>query len=152
MVPRHGDATRLFVDDVYAGMQAPALTRTLTRTDFVRYAGASGDFNPMHYDEVRAREAGQPSVFGHGMLSMGMLGTAITDFAGAGSVLRYRVRFTAQTWPGETLTTEVTVAAVRRQDGNGRAVADLEVRVLNESGEAKVVGDATVALFDRPTP
>lgn len=140
-----GGAVRLRAENLKAGMAAPALTRTLTRTDFVRYAGASGDFNPMHHDEIRARGSGQPSVFGHGMLSMGMLATAITNFAGVGSVLRYRVRFTAQTWPGETLTSEVTVSAVRRE--HTRHVADLDVRLVNESGEAKVVGDATVVLL-----
>ena len=71
------------------------------------YAGASGDFNPMHHDEVAAKDAGLPSVFGHGMFTMGLLGKALTDYVGVGNLERYRVRFTKQTWPGETLTTKV---------------------------------------------
>ena len=126
------------------GMEAPVLRHTLTRTDLVRYAGASGDYNPMHHDEVKATAAGQPSVFGHGMLSMGFLGSAITAFAGAGSVVDYAVRFSRQTWPGEELITSVTVADVR--DADGHRLADLEVRLTNADGEEKVVGTATVRL------
>ena len=63
-------------DDVNEGDEAPAFSHTLTRTDLVQYAGASGDFNPMHTDEVAAQAAGLPSVFGHGMFTMGLLGTA----------------------------------------------------------------------------
>ena len=69
---------KLSYEDVQVGDEAPVISHTLTRTDLVRYAGASGDFNPMHTDEVLAVAAGQPSVFGHGMFSMGILATAIT--------------------------------------------------------------------------
>ena len=73
---------KLFFDDVNEGDEAPVVSHQLTRTDLVMYAGASGDFNPMHHDEVKAKEAGLPSVFGHGMFSMGLLGRAITDWVG----------------------------------------------------------------------
>ena len=86
---------KLSFEDVQVGDEAPVITHTLTRTDLVRYAGASGDFNPMHHDEVAAQAAGQPSVFGHGMFSMGLLGTALTDFVGVGNITRYKVRFAA---------------------------------------------------------
>ena len=75
---------KLSYDDVKVGDEAPVITHTLTRTDLVKYAGASGDFNPMHHDEVAAKAAGQPSVFGHGMFSMGLLGSALTDYVGSG--------------------------------------------------------------------
>ena len=65
------------------------------------YAGASGDFNPMHTDEVAAQAAGLPSVFGHGMFTAGLLATAVTNYVGIGNLKSYRVRFTKQTWPGE---------------------------------------------------
>ena len=80
---------KLSFDDVAVGDEAPVLTHKLTRTDLVKYAGASGDFNPMHHDEVLAKAAGQPSVFGHGMFSMGLLGTALTDYVGVGNLTRY---------------------------------------------------------------
>ena len=77
---------RLQLDAVKVGDEASTLTHTLTRTDLVMYAGASGDFNPMHTDEVTAKAAGMPSVFGHGMFSMGLLGTALTDYVGVGNL------------------------------------------------------------------
>ena len=89
---------------------------TLGRTDFVRYAGASGDFNPMHHDEVKARKANLPSVFGHGMLSMGILGEAVSDLVGTENLRHYSVRFVKQTWPGEVLRTRVVVERVHQPD------------------------------------
>src|SRR6516164_4711520 len=91
------------------GEAGPVITHPLTRTDLVMYAGASGDFNPMHHDEIAAQGAGLPSVFGHGMFTMGLLGKAITDWVGVGNLRVYKVRFTKQTWPGETLTTKISV-------------------------------------------
>lgn len=136
-------ARRAF-DDVAVGDEAPVVRHVLTRTDLVAYAGASGDFNPMHHDEVLATAAGQPSVFGHGMFSMGLLGTAVTGWAGPGSLVRYSVRFSRQTWPGETLVTRVVVAG-KREEG-GRRLVDLDCSLANADGEQKVVGSATVAL------
>src|SRR5437016_11468246 len=100
---------RLKVSGVGVGDEAPVLTHKLTRTDLVMYAGASGDFNPVHHDEVAAQAAGLPSVFGHGMYTAGLLATAVTNYVGVGNLRSYRVRFTRQTWPGEVLTTHVTV-------------------------------------------
>ncbi|MGH9097567.1 MAG: MaoC/PaaZ C-terminal domain-containing protein [Acidimicrobiales bacterium] len=137
----------LYVEDVTAGDQAPVRRHVLTRTDLVAYAGASGDFNPMHHDEVLAVSAGQPSVFGHGMFSMGLLGSALTDYVGVGNVQRFQVRFAKQTWPAETLETRIVVTGTRQQDG--RPVADLDVRLLNADGEEKVVGRATALLASR---
>ncbi len=134
----------LHFEDVKQGDEAPAKTHTLSRTDLVRYAGASGDYNPMHHDEVLATAAGQPSVFGHGMFSMGLLGTALTDFVGAGHLTHYRVRFSRQTWPGEELTTKITVKAKREEDG--KHLVDLECSLVNGEGEVKVVGEATASL------
>ncbi|WP_334143032.1 MaoC/PaaZ C-terminal domain-containing protein [Rhabdothermincola sp.] len=134
---------KLSFDDVNVGDQAPSLSHELTRTDLVMYAGASGDFNPMHHDEVAAQAAGLPSVFGHGMFSMGLLGKAITDYVGIGNLARYKVRFTKQTWPGETLTSSVVVTG-KREEG-GRKLIDLEVTLANQDGEVKVAGEA-VAL------
>ena len=81
--PDMADAT-LYLEDVAEGDEAPELTHVLTGHPGALNAGASGDYNPMHHDEVLATAAGQPSVFGHGMFSMGLLGTALTDVVGAG--------------------------------------------------------------------
>ncbi len=119
----------------------PPLSHTLTRTDLVMYAGASGDFNPMHHDEVAAQSAGLPSVFGHGMFTAGLLATAVTNYVGVGTLTSYRVRFTKQTWPGEVLSTSVTV----REKRAGNEVV-LDCSVVNEQGESKIQGEAVAVL------
>ncbi len=136
---------RLKFDDVNEGDEAPTLSHKLTRTDLVQYAGASGDFNPMHTDEVAAQAAGLPSVFGHGMFTMGLLGTALTDYVGVGNLTTYKVRFTKQTWPDEVLTTKIVVSG-KRTEGEARFV-DLECSLANADGQVKVAGEA-VALAD----
>ena len=134
----------LHYEDVSEGDEAPVTSHTLTRTDLVRYAGASGDYNPMHHDEIAATAAGQPSVFGHGMFSMGLLGTALTDYVGPGNVRHYQVRFSRQTWPGEELTTKIVVTGKRTGDeGN---LVDLACTLTNADGEVKVVGEATAVV------
>jgi len=136
---------RLRLDAVKVGDEAPVRTHKLTRSDLVKYAGASGDFNPMHTDEVAAKAAGLPSVFGHGMFTMGFLGTALTDYVGVGNLRTYKVRFTKQTWPDEELSTRIVVTGTR--DEGGEKLVDLECSVANADGEVKVSGDA-VAVAD----
>ena len=133
---------KLFFEDVSKGDLAPEVAHALTRTDLVRYAGASGDFNPMHSDEVAAKAAGLPSVFGHGMFTAGLLGRAITDYVGVGNLKNYKVRFTKQTWPGETLTTRITVKNKSADD----KLVELECVVVNQSGESKLEGVAIASL------
>ena len=132
---------KLRYDDVKVGDTAPAIDHKLSRTDLVMYAGASGDFNPMHHDEVAAQSAGLPSVFGHGMFTAGLLATAVTNYVGIGNLTSYRVRFTKQTWPGETLSTTIAVSEKRP---NNEIV--LECAVVNENGEAKIQGEAVAVL------
>ena len=132
---------KLRYDDVQVGDTAPAIDHELTRTDLVMYAGASGDFNPMHHDEVAAQAAGLPSVFGHGMFSAGLLATAITNYVGIGNLTSYRVRFTKQTWPGEVLST--TIAVVEKRPGNEIV---LECALVNQDGEAKLQAEAVAVL------
>ncbi len=133
---------KLSYEEVSEGDEAPVVSHALTRTDLVAYAGASGDLNPMHTDEVAAKQAGLPSVFGHGMFSMGLLGRALTDWAGVGNLAEYRVRFTKQTWPGEVLSTRIVVTGKGEEDGRKLIRADVEL--LNQEGEAKVSGSAAV--------
>jgi len=127
---------------ISTGDEAPVVSHLLTRTDLVRYAGASGDFNPMHTDEVAAKEAGLPSVFGHGMFSMGLLGRAVTDWAGVGNLKVYGVRFTKQTWPGETLSTRIVVTG-KEETAEGRIII-AELALLNQHGEVKLSGTTRV--------
>jgi acyl dehydratase len=126
------------------GDEAPVLNHTLTRADLVQYAGASGDFNPMHTDEVAAKEAGLRSVFGHGMFSAGLLATAVTNWVGVANLKRYSVRFVKQSWPGEEFSTRVRVVAEREEEGV--RLVELECSLSNQAGEVKVAGEAIAVV------
>jgi acyl dehydratase len=117
----------------------------LTRTQLVMYAGASGDYNPLHTDEVFATKvAGFPGVFAHGMLTMALTGKALTDWVGDGRLRTFGVRFRGQVWPGDTLTTTVTVRALDEVDGH--PVADLDVVTTNQAGDVVLSGTASARL------
>jgi acyl dehydratase len=114
----------------------------LSRTQIVMYAGASGDYNPVHSDEKFVTEvAGYPTVFAHGMLSMGMTAKMLTNYVGDGRLTSYGVRFTSQVWPGDTLTAKATVTAVR-EDG-GQKLVDLDIATTNQNGQVVISGTAT---------
>jgi acyl dehydratase len=139
----------VFIEDVAVGDVVSGRSHPLTRMDLVQYAGASGDYNPMHVDEVEALAAGLPSVFGHGMFSAGLLATALTDYVGIGRLTRYKVRFAKQTWPGDVLTPSISVTATRDEDG--RHYVDLDCQLTNDKGVAVVIGEATAELSARAT-
>jgi acyl dehydratase len=135
---------KLAFDKVKEGDVAPEIRHDLSRTDLVMYAGASGDFNPMHTDEVTAKAAGFPSVFGHGMFSAGFLAKAITDYVGVGNLRAYKVRFVKQTWPGDTLIARTKV--VRKRVEGSTSLIDLECTLVDSKGEVKVSGEATAEV------
>jgi acyl dehydratase len=111
----------------------------LTRTQIVQYAGASGDFNPVHTDEVFATQvAGYPSVFAHGMLTMALTAKAVTNFIGDGTLTEYGVRFRRQVWPGDSLTT--TLQVVGLDDATG--TIELAITTTNQSGDVVLEGTA----------
>ena len=127
------------------GDEAPPLVvDDISRTHFVRYAGASGDFNPMHHDDTVATTVGNPSVFGHGMLTAGLMARVVKDWFGPEALRRFQVRFSKQVWPGETLTCKATVTALREDGTDG--LADLELLVENQDGEPKLTGSATAVV------
>lgn len=121
------------------------LVEALSRTQIVQYAGASGDYNPLHHDEEFAREnTGVPGLFAHGMLTMGMTGRVLTDWFGPDQIVEYGARFAAQVWPGDTLTAQATVDAVRAVGVSDEL--DLTVRTVNQRGEVVLAGSAKVRL------
>jgi acyl dehydratase len=121
------------------------LVENLSRTQIVQYAGASGDFNPLHTDEKYATEqAGYPSVFAHGMLTMGMTGRLVTDWLGDGVVKDFGVRFVRQVFPGDSLTARGTVKAVEPMNGGFEVEVAIETR--NQNDEPVVTGSATAHL------
>jgi acyl dehydratase len=126
-------ASDLKIGDTYS----ECLVEDLKRTQIVMYAGASGDYNPLHTDEVfTTKVAGYPTVFAHGMLTMGMTGRMLTDYVGDGRLTKYGVRFTNQVWPGDTLTATATVESV--EDG----IARFAVETKNQDGTTVLSGYA----------
>jgi len=126
---------------VSVGARAPARDfGPLTRQMFVRYAGASGDLNPMHYDDQLAQSAGYPSVFAQGMFAAALLAGFATDWLGAGCVRRFGVRFREQVWPGDVLTCSGTVTAVSAEGDADRV--SVELTAARQTGGIAVAGSA----------
>ena len=131
-------------DDLAVGAQQQQEFPALNRTMFVKYAGASGDFNPMHHDDTIATQVGNPSVFGHGMLTMGLAARVVKDWFGPEAIRRFQVRFSKQVWPGDSLTFSATVTAKREEDGE--KLVDLDVTVVNQNGDKAITGAATAVV------
>jgi 3-hydroxybutyryl-CoA dehydratase len=125
----------------------PLVYGPLTRTDLVRYAGASGDFNPLHHDHEFASNAGLPDVMAHGMLSAGLLASALTKWFGAGSVRRYSIRFRSPVWPGDVLTAHCRSAEMLADDSGGR-FADLVLELARGESDIVLAGTARVTIAD----
>jgi acyl dehydratase len=131
------NASKIKVGDNYEEVVVENLSRGL----LVMYAGTSGDYNPLHTDEVYTTEiAGYPSVFAHGMISMGLTGKMLTNYVGDGRLKKYGVRFTNQVWPGDTLTAKATVDEIR--DGE----IDLVIETTNQDGKTVILGSATARI------
>ena len=133
-------------DDLVVGSEAvPRTFGPLTRTDFVRYQGASGDFNPIHHDEEFAKASGFPTVFSVGMLQAGILAGYCAEWLGADNVRRFAVQFREQVWPGDRLVCEASVSRAVEADGERRV--DLDLRVTRvESGGLAITGAATFVV------
>ena len=134
-------ASQLKIGDTHSEVVAS----NLTRTQIVQYAGASGDYMPLHTDEVYAREvAGYPTVFAHGMLSMGATGMMLTNWVGDGRLTEYSARFTRQVWPGDDLTATATVTAIDNIEG--QHFVQLDVVTVNQNGQEVINGKATARI------
>lgn len=135
------NSSKLKVGDTYE----EEVCRNLSRTQIVQYAGTSGDYNPLHSDEIFTTQiAGYPSVFAHGMLSMGMTGRMLTNYVGDGRLKSYGVRFTAQVFPGATLTATTTITDIREEDGE--KIADIAISTKDEAGTEVIKGQASALL------
>ena len=110
----------------------------VSRTDLVRYAGASGDFNPLHHDEPFARAAGLPGVMAHGMFSAGLLGSFLLAWIGERPIRRYKMRFLSPVWPGDILHAGGEVVSF------SGTVALLALRLWREDGAEVVAGEAEI--------
>ena len=139
---------KVYADDVNAGDALPDLVKgPIQQIQLTRYAGASGDFNPIHQDHEFAKAAGMGDVFAHGMLSMGFVAQAVTDWAGAGTVRKLGVRFTALVRLKDTVTCKGRVLSKSSKDDVH--TVEVEIWAENPRGENVVSGKATVALPSR---
>jgi acyl dehydratase len=136
---------RMEAAEATEGLESPPLVvGPVTRTDFVRFAGASGDMNPNHHDEVYAIRSGNERVFAMGMLQAGYLGRLLTDWLGDGALRMFRVRFAARVYPGDVLTCRARLTHVRR-DG-GRTQVECDAWVDNQEGQKVITGSAAATL------
>ncbi|MGA3085667.1 MAG: MaoC/PaaZ C-terminal domain-containing protein [Thermodesulfobacteriota bacterium] len=134
-------ASQLKVGDTFT----EHIVEDLKRTQIVQYAGASGDYNPIHTDELfTVKVAGYPSVFAHGMLTMGMTGKMLTNYVGDGRLTRYGARFTSQVWPGDDLDAKAIVEAIREE--NKQYFVDLKIETTNQNGQVVLSGSATARI------
>jgi acyl dehydratase len=139
---------KLYFEDVKEGDELPSFTvENLTRTDFVKYAGSSGDFNPIHHDQTFAEASGNPTVFAMGMMNAGILSRLVADYAGLENVRKYRVRFATRVWPGDSVTCKGKVT--KKVVENGEKIIEGEIAAFNQKGEITIQGSFRAALPSR---
>jgi acyl dehydratase len=139
-------ARKLYFESIRVGDELPALAKTpVDRVQLSRYAGASGDFNPIHVDETFARGIGMPSVYAPGMLVMGFLGQLVSDWSRGAQLRRYSVRFIKMVWPGDTVVCKGRVTD--RFGDNGRYFAEIDLWAENQKGELVMKGQSSIQVF-----
>ncbi len=136
----------LYFEDVSVGDELPDLEKgPLQEIDLVRYAGASGDFNPIHTVPRVAQSVGLDTTIAHGMMIMAYAGKVITDWAGAGTLRQFRTRFSGMTKPGEAVVCRAKVSRLIEEGGEALVMGRLTVKG-KEDDSLKLKGDFTVAL------
>ena len=132
-------------DQINVGDALPAFeTEPISRLTLALYCGASGDHNPIHVDTDFAKAAGVGDVFAHGMLSMAYLGRLLTNWVPQTALREYGVRFVAITQVGAKVRCEGRVTEKFEQDGERRV--RVELSTTDQNGQAKLAGDAVIAL------
>ena len=136
---------QVFFEDVDVGYEIAKLVKEpLTDIQLVMYAGASGDFNPIHTVHSFGVKAGFGGVIGHGMLSMGFAGQFMTSWLGINALTNLSVQFRAVTKPKDLVTVEGTITKKYSKDNNNYIDCDLVAK--NQNGDKIIVGKATAAL------
>ncbi len=140
-------ARQLYFEAVKVGDELPPLVKPpVDRTQIARYAGASGDFNPLYVDEHLAKNAGFPSAHSPGMLVMGFIGELAVDWLRGARLRRFTSRFVKIVWPGDVITCRGRVVD-RRFEGSGVYAIDIEVFAENQRGELVLKGLITAQLY-----
>ena len=139
----------LYFEEISEGDEAPpVIVANITRTHIVKYAGASGDFNPIHHDELYAIRAGNDRIFAMGMMTAGFLSHMITDWVGDGKLRRYKIRFGRQVWPGDTVTCKGKIT--RKYAEGGKKYLEAEVLAENQRAERVITGTIVAEVLSKP--
>ena len=133
------------LNNLKVGDSIPEITfDEISQVQLIKYAGAAGDFNPIHTVPKYAKEAGLDGTIAHGMLVMGMLGKLVSDWAGVKNIIKYGVSFKSKTIPGDILTAKGEIKKITETDDG--TLVDCKVYIQDSNGDVKVDGKVTVKL------
>jgi acyl dehydratase len=136
---------KLYYEDVEVGDAIPKLVKSpLSHLQLVRYAGASGDFNPLHTDPKIGELIGVGGIIGHGMLTMGFVGQLLSDYVGPAALRKFGVRFKGMTHLDDVITCTGTITEKYEADGEARIAG--KVQATDQNGDVKVAGTFVAAL------
>ncbi len=145
MTTNANTTTKLYYDDVQVGDSIPQLVKSpVTHLQLVRYAGASGDFNPLHTDPKIGEMIGTGGIIAHGMLIMGFVGQLLSDYVGPAALRKFNVRFKGMTRIGDVITCSGTITEKYEVDGEARIAG--KVQAVDQNGDVKVTGNFVAAL------
>jgi len=140
--------TRMYFEDVQIGDEIPKLvTAPVTHLQLVRYAGASGDFNPLHTDPKIGEMIGVGGIIAHGMLIMGFVGQMLSDFVGPQALKKFGVRFKGMTHLDDVITCSGIITEKYEENGEGRIAG--KVQATDQNGDIKITGTFVAALLHR---
>ncbi len=136
---------KLYYEDVQVGDEIPKLVKLpVSHLQLVRYAGASGDFNPLHTDPKMGEAIGLGGIIAHGMLIMGFVGQMLSDYVGPAALRKFDVRFKGMTRIGDEITCTGTITEKYEADGEARVAG--KVQAADQNGDVKVTGTFVAAL------
>ncbi len=136
---------KVYFEDVQVGDEIPKLvTAPVTHLQLVRYAGASGDFNPLHTDAKIGEMIGTGGIIAHGMLIMGFVGQMLSDYVGPQTLKKFGVRFKGMTHLDDEITCTGTITEKYEENGEGRVAG--KVQAADQSGDVKVTGTFVATL------
>jgi len=140
--------TRMYFEDVQIGEEIPRLvTAPVTHLQLVRYAGASGDFNPLHTDPKIGEMIGVGGIIAHGMLIMGFVGQMLSDYVGPQALKKFGVRFKGMTHLDDVITCSGIITEKYEENGEGRIAG--KVQATDQNGDIKITGTFVAALLHR---
>ncbi|GER84883.1 MAG: dehydratase [Thermogemmatispora sp.] len=140
--------TKRYFEDVQVGDEIPRLVKApVTHLQLVRYAGASGDFNPLHTDPKIGEMLGIGGIIAHGMLIMGFLGQLLSDYVGPTALRKFGVRFKSMTRLDDVITCSGTITEKYEADGEARIAG--KIQAVDQNGDVKASGTFVAALPKR---